>query len=67
MKNKEILKSIMHEIRCPICHSLLLKAKFWGDYTIQTKCTRCKNIVEVTRISKTIDKNVKIPNLTSKD
>ena len=57
MKEKDILKVIMHEIRCPICNFLLLKAKFWGDYSIQTVCHRCKNKVEITKINKNVDKN----------
>ena len=52
MKEKEVLKAIMHEIRCPICNFLLLKAKFWGDYSIQTMCHRCKNMVEITKINR---------------
>lgn len=56
MKEKDVLKAIMHEIRCPICNSLLLKAKFWGDYSIQTVCHRCKNMVEITKIKRTVEK-----------
>ena len=32
------------QIRCPYCNKLLFIAK--GEYNIQIKCDKCKNIIE---------------------
>lgn len=33
------------QVRCPHCNKLLFIAK--GDYKIQIKCDKCKNIIEL--------------------
>lgn len=33
------------QIRCPYCNKLLFIAK--GQYNIQIKCGKCKNIIEL--------------------
>ena len=57
MKTEKILNTIRHDIRCPMCNKLLLKAKFWGDYSIQAYCPRCKNIVEINHYKRDIEKD----------
>jgi len=52
MKEKEIYKIIMTEHRCPNCNRLLFKGKIRGDYNIETKCPRCKKIIEFNRKTK---------------
>lgn len=34
----------MKEIRCPKCNKLLLKIE--GNYKLEIKCNKCKNIIE---------------------
>ena len=52
MDKKEILNAIRREMRCPNCRKLIFKYKFWGNYSIQFVCPRCKNIVEINEIAK---------------
>jgi phage FluMu protein Com len=35
------------EIRCPYCNKLLLKIE--GNYKLEIKCNKCKNIIEIER------------------
>lgn len=52
MREKEIYKLLMQEQRCSKCNRLLFKGKFHGDYKIETKCPRCKTLIEFERKSK---------------
>ncbi len=54
MNEKQIYKIIMQEYRCSNCDKLLFKGKIRGEYKIEVKCPRCKNITEFNR---TIKKN----------
>lgn len=55
MKVKELLKIIRTDVRCPACNRLLFKAKLKGEYSLEIKCPKCGNIVEMNSITK-IDK-----------
>jgi phage FluMu protein Com len=45
----------MNEIRCPHCNKLLLKIK--GNYKLEIKCNKCKNIVEIKECQKNANPN----------
>ena len=52
MKEKDIYKIIMQEHRCSYCNRLLFKAKVHGDFKVEIKCSKCKNIIEFQRKTK---------------
>ena len=49
MKIKDYYEKVMQSYKCSDCNRLLFKAKLRGDYFIQIKCPRCKNITEFKR------------------
>lgn len=52
MKTRELLNSIRRNINCPNCGRLLFKAKLTGTYSVQIKCPKCKNIIELSKFER---------------
>lgn len=44
MKIKDYYNKVMQEHRCSQCNRLLFKSKMHGDYRVEIKCPKCKNI-----------------------
>ena len=49
MKLKEYYNKVITDYKSSYCNRLLFKAKLKGDYFLQIKCPRCKNITEFQR------------------